>query len=141
MSEEDHSALDTLLESIEGVELKRGRKYVEILYMGGFIQYVRSELIDGVLTSGRISIATTDLDGEYNYESFQEIEKLYKKLRNWLKIRSTNKLLCFSEKTGRSSIMPVKNFWLCEGAEKLITTDGIRLKQFISTYAVFELGR
>ena len=140
MSAEDHSALDKLLNGIGGVELKSGENYDEILYLDGFIQYARSELIDGVLTGGRIAIASTDLDGTYNCESYIEVEKLYKKLRNWLKKRSTNKLLCFNEKIGRGTIMPVKNFWLCKGAEELVRANEVRLKQFNSTYAVFELA-
>jgi len=140
MNDEDHASFDELLHSIPGISIKHGKSYDEILLSDGFVQYQRSELINNVLTAGRIAIATTDLDGEYNFTSHQEIEKLYKKLRNWLKKRSLNALICFNEQLGENTTQPVKNFWLCNGAESQVKTQGIKLKQFESGNVVFKLA-
>ena len=140
MSDNDHSLFDDYVLSFPSVSIKKGKSYDEILLLDGFIQYDRSNLSNGILTSGRIAIASTDLDGQLNFEEHDEIEKLYKKLRNWLKKRCINKLVCFNENIGESTLQPVKNFWLCEGAAEIVKSQNIKLKQFVSTYAVFKLA-
>ena len=140
MSDSDHAEFDEFILSFPGVTIKTGKSYDEIILLDGFVQYDRSNLSDGILTSGRIAIATTDLDGNLNFTSDKEIEHLYKELRKWLKKKSTNKLACFNEKMGESTLQPTKNFWLCEGAEEMKKSHNIKLKQYVSTHAVFKLA-
>ena len=140
MSDNDHSLFDKHILEFPGVSIKKGKSYDEILLLDGFIQYERSKLSDGILTSGRIAIATTDLDKKVNFEAHREIEEFYKKLRSWLKKRSVNKLVCFNEKIGESTLQPVKNFWLCSGAAEIVQIQNVKLKQYVSTYAVFRMA-
>jgi hypothetical protein len=140
MNQEDHAAFDDHLRSFDGVSIKQGKHFDEILLDDGFIQYERSLLEDGVLTSGRIAIASTDLDGSYNFSSYQEVESLYKKLRNWLKKRSVNSLVCYNEKSESPTTQVVKNFWLGAGAEAALKESAIKLKQFKSGNVVFKLA-
>jgi len=140
MSENDHSLFDEYVLSFSGVSIKNSKGFYEILLLDGFIQYERSKLSNGILTSGRVAIATTDLDGQLNFEAYDEIEELYKNLRNWLKKRCINKLVCCNEKIGESTLQPVKNFWLCEGAAEIVKSGNIKLKQFESTHTVFRLA-
>lgn len=138
MNQDDHAAFDDHLLSIDGVSLKQGKLFDEILFDDGFIQYQRSILEDGILTSGRIAIASTDLEGSYNFSSHQAVEALYKKLRNWLKKRSINTLVCYNEKSENHAVQAVKNFWLVTGAEALLNESAIKLKQFKSGNVVFK---
>ena len=92
MSDDDHSRFDEFLTKFANIKIVSGNSFDEIHLLDGSIQYVRSAQIGTVITSGRIAIATTDLDGNRNYDSYPEVEKLYRSLRNWLKKRSTNKL-------------------------------------------------
>ena len=94
MSTEDHASFDELLRSIPGITIALGKSFDEILLLDGRIQYARSQLSDNILTAGRIAIATMDLAGNHNFDSYEEVEKLYKKLRSWLKKHSTNELVC-----------------------------------------------
>ena len=98
MSQDDHAAFDGHLLTIDGVSIKQGKSFDEILFGDGFIQYERSILEEGVLTSGQIAIASTDREGVYNFSSHKAVEELYKNLRNWLKKRSINTLVCYNEK-------------------------------------------
>lgn len=140
MSLEDHVAFDEHIRSLPDICLEHRELYDEIIVSDGFIQYQRSKLINGVLTAGRIAIATTDLSGEYSFASYQEVETVYQKLRNWLKKRSINTLVCFKENMGENSTQPINNFWLCEGAEALVKGQGVRLKEFDSAYVAFKLA-
>ncbi len=140
MNQEDHAAFDEHLHSIDGVSIRQGEHFDEILLDDGFIQYERSQLEDAILTSGRIAIASTDLDGAYNFSSHQAVEALYKKLRNWLKKRSINSLVCYNEKLKNPSPQSVKNFWLGAGAKAALHNSAIKLKQFKSGNAVFKLA-
>lgn len=140
MNQDDHAVFDDHLRSIDGVSIKQGKHFDEILLDDGFIQYERSLLEDGVLTSGRIAIASTDLDGAYNFSSHQIVESLYKKLRNWLKKRSVNSLVCFNEKSENPTTQAAKNFWLGPGAEVTLNDPAIKLKQFKSGNVVFKLA-
>ena len=138
MSDDDHSRFDEFLTKFANIKIVSGNSFDEIHLLDGSIQYVRSAQIGTVITSGRIAIATTDLDGNRNYDSYPEVEKLYRSLRNWLKKRSTNKLVCFNEKIGRNSMKPVKNIWLCEGAAQKIERENLQLKQILTAAVVFE---
>ena len=140
MSQDDHAVFDDYLRSIDGVSIKKGENFDEILLDDGFIQYERSFLVDGILTSGRIAIASTNLDGAYNFSSHQAVESLYKKLRNWLKRRSVNSLVCFNEKSKNPATQIVKNFWLGVGAAITLNNLAIKLKQFKSGSIVFKLA-
>lgn len=140
MSDLDHSEFDDLIMSFPDVTIKKGKSYDEIILLDGFVQYERSNLSDGILTSGRIAVATTDLGGQFNFTSHKEIEHLYKELRKWLKKKSTNKLACFNENIGESTLQPTKKFWLCKGAEEMTKSHNIKLKQYVSTHAVFKLA-
>lgn len=140
MNQDDHTVFDEYLRSIHGVSIKQGKHFDEILLDDGFIQYERSFLEDRVLTSGRIAIASTDLDGAYNFSSHQAVESLYKKLRNWLKKRSVNSLVCFNEKSENPATQSVKSFWLGPGAEAILNDPAIKLKQFKSGNVVFKLA-
>ncbi|WP_444904246.1 hypothetical protein ACJJIU_03845 [Microbulbifer sp. CnH-101-E] len=140
MNQDDHAVFDEYLRSIDGVSIKQGKHFDEILLDDGFIQYERSLLEDRVLTSGRIAIASTDLDGAYNFSSHQAVESLYKKLRNWLKKRSVNSLVCFNEKSENPTTQAVKSFWLGPGAEATLNDPAIKLKQFKSGNVVFKLA-
>ncbi len=140
MSQEDHAGFDEHLRSLDGVSVERGKNFDEILYSDGSIQYERSQLLDGVLTAGRIAIATTDLDGNFNFTAHDEIETIYKKLRNWLKKRSMNNLVCFNENSQDRVTQATKNFWLANGAELSHKEQGIRLKQFYTGNVAFKLA-
>ena len=140
MSLEDHEAFDNHLRSIDGVIIKPGKHFDEIIFIDGLIQYQRSALEDGILTSGRIAIASTELDGSYNFSSHQEIEHLYKNLRKWLKKRSINTLVCYNEKSEEHIVQVVKNFWLATGAEAALKASTIKLKQFKSGNVAFKLA-
>ncbi|MBG56968.1 MAG: hypothetical protein CMK46_01620 [Porticoccus sp.] len=140
MSQDDHAAFDSHLLSIDGVTIKQGKHFDEIRLGDGFIQYERSILNEGILTSGRIAIASTDLERSYNFSSYQAVEALYKKLRSWLKKRSINTLVCYNEKSENYTVQAVKNFWLVTGAETLLNESGIKLKQFESGNVVFKLA-
>lgn len=140
MSQDDHAAFDDHLRSIDGVSIKKGKHFDEILFEDGFIQYERSLLEDGILTSGRIAIASTDLDGSYNFSLHEAVESLYKQLRSWLKKRSINSLVCYNEKSERPAVQAVKNFWLATGAEATLNESSIKLKQFKSGSVVFKLA-
>ena len=139
MNENDHALFDEFLSSVPEIKIKPGKNFDEILYLDGNIQYERSELLEDVLTGGRIAIATTDLDGNYNFYHYKETERLYGKLRNWLKKRSKNTLICFNEGIDNGTIMPVNNFWLLGGAESQVRANEIKLKQFKSGNVVFIL--
>ena len=138
MNQDDHAAFDNHLLSIDGVSLKQGKLFDEILFDDGFIQYQRSIFEDGILTSGRIAIASTALDGSYSFSSHQTVEALYKKLRSWLKKRSINTLVCYNEESENHAVQAVKNFWLVTGAEALLNESAIKLKQFKSGNVVFK---
>lgn len=141
MSQDDHAAFDEHLRSIDGVSIKPGKYFDEILLNDGFIQYERSVLEEGILTSGRIAIASTDLEDSYNFSSHQAVEAMYKKLRNWLKKRSINTLICYNEKSVNPAAQPVKNFWLLTGAEAMLNDSAIKLKQFKTGNVVFKLSK
>ena len=140
MSQDDHAAFDDHIRSIDGASIKKGKHFDEIQFEDGFIQYERSLLEDGILTSGRIAIASTDLDGSYNFSSHKAVESLYKQLRNWLKNRSINSLVCYNEKSESPTVQAVKNFWLATGAEATLNEPSIKLKQFKSGNVVFKLA-
>ena len=140
MNNEDHSLFDEFISKIDGVEIKTGQFFDDIYLLDGKIQYERSKLDNGVLSAGRIAIATTDLDGNYNFSSFAEIEKLYKKLRNWLKKRSINNLVCFNESLDSTVVVPTKNFWVAKGALNNLKASEIKFKQFHSASVVFKLA-
>jgi hypothetical protein len=140
MNQDDHSTFDKHLMSIDGVSIKLGDHFDEIRLNDGFIQYVRSNLENGILTSGRIAIASTDLDGCFNFSSHEAVETLYKKLRNWLKKHSVNTLVCYNEKSKEPATQAVKNFWLSSGAENELKESAIKLKQFKSGNVVFKLA-
>jgi len=140
MNQDDHTVFDEYLLSIDGVSIKSGKHFDEICLGDGFIQYERSNLESGVLTSGCIAIASTDLEGVYNYSSHQEIESLYKKLINWLKKRSSNSLVCYNEKADNPTTQAINNFWLVTGAEAALNESAIKLKQFKSGNVVFKLA-
>lgn len=140
MNQDDHVAFDNHLLSIDGVSIKHRKHFDEILFDDGFIQYQRSILEDGILTSGRIAIASTDLEGSYNFSSHQAVEALYKKIRSWLKKRSVNTLVCYNEKSEKPAAQTVKNFWLLTGAEAMLNESAIKLKQFKSGNVVFNLA-
>ncbi|EPG0368242.1 hypothetical protein ACSWVZ_001057 [Photobacterium damselae] len=139
MNQDDHAAFDDHLRSINGVSIKHEKHFDEILLDDGFIQYEQSLLKDGILTSGCIGIASTDLDGAYNFSSHQAVESLYKKLRNWLKKRSVNALVCYNERSENPTTQSVKNFWLGAGAAATLNNSAIKLKQFKSGNVVFKL--
>ncbi|MFD2178573.1 hypothetical protein [Veronia pacifica] len=139
MNQDDHAVFDDHLRSIDGISIKQGKHFDEILMGDGFIQYERSRLEDGVLTSGRIAIASTDLDGAYNFSSRQAVESVYKKLRDWLKKRSVNALVCYNEKSENPATQSIKNFWLGAGAAATLNNSAIKLKQFKSGNIVFKL--
>lgn len=140
MNQDDHIAFDEHLLSIEDVSIKSGEHFDEIHLSDGFIQYERSILTNGVLTSGRIAIASTDLDGCFNFTSHEVVETLYKKLRNWLKKRSINSLVCYNEKSSQPVVQATKNFWLLSCAEAELKESSIKLKQFESGNVVFKLA-
>ncbi len=140
MNQEDHTAFDEHILSIEGVSIKLGEHFDEVCLDDGFIQYERSQFINGVLTAGRIAIASTDLEGCSNISSHEEIESLYKKLRRWLKKKSHNKLVCYNEKLKEPTTQPIKNFWLAPSAEVELKESGVKLKQFESGNVAFKLA-
>lgn len=140
MSQEDHKFFDEYILSIEEPTIEHGNHFDEIQLLDGSIQYERSQLDNDVLTAGRIAIATTDLEGNYNFTSHKEIESLYKKLRSWLKKRSVNNLVCFNEKAEESATQKVNNFWVSTGAETIVKEKGIKLKQFESGNVAFKLA-
>ncbi|WP_374917116.1 hypothetical protein [Shewanella seohaensis] len=138
MNQDDHAAFDNHLLSIDGVSLKQGKLFDEILFDDGFIQYQRSILEDGILTSGRIAIASTALDGSYNFSSHQAVEALYKKLRSWIKTRSINTMVCYNDNLEKQTVQAVNNLWLATGAEAMVNESAIKLKQFRSGNVVFK---
>lgn len=140
MSQDDHEAFDGHLRTIDGVSIKQGKSFDEIIFGDGFIQYERSILEEGVLTSGRIAVASTDPEGFYNFSSHEAVEELYKRLRNWLKKRSINTLVCYNEKSENHTVEAVKSFWLAAGAEALLNESAVKLKQFKSGNVVFKLA-
>ena len=73
MSQEDHISFDEYIFSIEGTSIEHGNHFDEIQLLDGSIQYERSQLVNDALTAGRIAIATTDLEGNYNFTSHKEI--------------------------------------------------------------------
>ncbi len=81
------------------------------------IQLLHSKCKDDVLISGRIAIATHGFQIQCN--DAERAEKVFKKLRNWIKKRYNNHLNCRSI-YGEGKTSPVKNFW--------VGTDAIRWK-------------
>ena len=140
MNQDDHAAFDDHLYNIDGVSIRKGAHFDEILFNDGFIQYKRSFLEDGILTAGRIAIASTGLEGSYNFSSHEGVESLYRKLRGWLKKRSINALVCYNERSENPEPQAVKNFWLVTGAESALNKSAIKLKQFKSGNVVFALA-
>ncbi len=140
MNQYDHIAFDEHLLSIENVSIKSGEQFDEIHLDDGSIQYERSILTNGVLTSGRIAIASTDLDDCLNFTSHGAVESLYKKLRSWLKKRSINTLVYYNEKSSQPAAQATKNFWLLSCAEAELKESSIKLKQFESGNVVFKLA-
>lgn len=110
MNQSDHTAFDDYLLSIDGVSIKFGEHFDEICLGEGFIQYERCHFQNGVLTSGRIAIASTDLDGCFNFSSHEVVEALYRKLGSWLMNCCINTLVCYIEKSVQSTTQVGKIF-------------------------------
>ena len=137
---EDHDDFDKFILSFDGLSIKHGNAFDKIHCFDGFIQYQRSQLMEGVLSAGRIAIATTDLNGNTNFSNSKEIEVIYKKLRRWLKKRCINSLVCFNEQFDNTTLQPVKTLWVAPSALDRCKNGKVKLKQFHSGFVVFKLA-
>lgn len=118
---------------------KSPKAYWKLLVNDCYIQFEPSKFHNNDLISGRIAIATHGLDKEPTCSYGTEAEKIYKKLRNWLKKTYTNKLLCRNINIEGSSQVS-KHLWIGPRAKKWKQKNLGLLKQFPSGFAVFELN-
>lgn len=91
------------------------------------IQFCPSVSKNSVLNSGRIAIATTGT--EQVYESSLKGERIFKRLRRWMRERYSNSLVCRNMNIPGSD-MAVRDFWVGPFAEAWVLEDAGRvLKQ------------
>ncbi|MEW6305801.1 MAG: hypothetical protein AB1705_20170 [Verrucomicrobiota bacterium] len=109
----------------------------------GDIQFLRSQRFGGILTAGRIALATTDLDGHGLYpDSASALVRIYKQMRRWLQTRYCNRLVCYSEffPVGQRKVQPARMFWLGPHAKSWLEKepDSV-LRQFRDGRVIFDL--
>ena len=101
------------------------------------IQLLRSRIQGGDLISGRISIATTGFG--LSYDSGADGERVYKRLRSWLKKTYSNNMTCRNVNI-ENSIMEIRNFWMSPRVFQLLRDDPtVILKQSVGGFVVFEI--
>jgi hypothetical protein len=117
---------------------KSSKIYWKLFLEDCYIQFEPSRILDGNLISGRIAIATHGLDKEATCKNPDDAEKVYRKYRNWLKKRYSNKLSCYNIHKPESK-QESKHFWIGPNAvEWKQKNDGL-LKQFPNGFVVFEI--
>ena len=106
----------------------------------GAIQFLPSEFFDNDLTAGRISFATTDIDGNDIFHNGRAmLEKVYRSLRRQIQTHYSNKLIAYTD--GLPSKYLYRNFWLGPSARIwLDTTPEACLRQFKGHSSVFVPG-
>lgn len=104
-----------------------------------FIQFIPCCIHDGDLISGRIALATHGLDKEPTCEDGLGAEKIYKKFRNWLKKRYSNKLTCRNIHIPDSS-QDSKHLWVGPNVQKWKQNNNGQLKQIPGGFVVFEFA-
>lgn len=101
------------------------------------IQLLRCSSDESQLLAGRISIATTGFGA--SYKSSQEAEKVYKRMRNWLKKSYSNRMTCRNVGI-EGSKTELKTFWASPRViEKVNSNPELVLRQIHSAPVVFEL--
>lgn len=133
MASRDEVEFERHIQSIDGVKIERGSSFDQLLVDGQHIQYGRSKLIGSILTSGRIAIYTGEDDGK-------EADRVYKKLRAWLRKRHSNKMVCFGVQAPEN-LVPTKNFWIGPQAQELALKEEIQLKQFVQGNVFFKVAQ
>ena len=101
------------------------------------IQFQPSRIFDNDLTAGRISLATTDLDGNDRFQNeTAALEKAYRSLRRHLQKTYSNKLAAYTD--GQASKYVYRNLWLGPFARSwLDNTPEAYLRQFRGHRSVF----
>lgn len=85
------------------------------------IQFLPSRRFDNDLTAGRISLATTDLDGKDRFRNeTATLEKVYRSLRRHIQKHYSNKLAAYTD--GQVSKYVYRNLWLGPFARSWLDT-------------------
>ncbi len=113
------------------------KSYWKLLIGDCYIQFIPCQIQDGDLIAGRIAIATHGLDKELTCANGIEAEKIYKKSRNWLKKRYTNKLTCRNIHKPENRQVS-KHLWIGANAKIWKQNNKGLLKQIPGGFVVFE---
>jgi hypothetical protein len=100
------------------------------------VQFLRSRLHRGELISGRIALATSGFG--LCCKAADECERLYKRLRSWLKKSYSNRMTCRNIRI-KNSRMAIRTLWVSPRVLELLRHDpSITLKQIPEAFVVFE---
>jgi hypothetical protein len=90
------------------------------------------------MTEGRLSIATTDLDGNIiRPRTAEKVQRHYNTLRRFIKRHYTNNLVCYDQDDPLSA-MDVKDLWLGPEAAKWLAASKRRvLRQIDGVNTIF----
>jgi hypothetical protein len=100
------------------------------------VQFLRSRVRRRELISGRIALATSGFG--LVFDSAADGERLYKRLRAWLKKSYNNELTCRNSRIDNSK-MEIKNFWVSSRVIALLREEpDLSLKQIPESFVVFE---
>jgi len=110
----------------------------QIYYQFGeeHIQFCFSKQFDEILTVGRIALKTKASDNDA-----KRAERLYKRMRNWIKKTYICDLFVYNTKTMKKEeaqpVMPKKSFCASVRCKKLMDEQKIILKQYKNTFSEF----
>lgn len=98
------------------------------------VQFMRSRIRRDELISGRIALATSGLA----LDNAADGERLYRRLRGWLKKSYSNKMTCRNTRIENGK-MEIKNFWMSSRVIALLHRElDLTLKQIPEGFVVFE---
>ncbi len=125
--------IDTFLEFIDGIDEESEAQY--FFTIGDCkIQLLRSRQKGNQLISGRISIATHGF--ELNYKSGKDAEKVYSKMRRWIK-KSYHNNLTVENINIENSKQEINYFWISERVIK--GSKNLTLRQIPNSPVVFKI--
>lgn len=100
------------------------------------VQFLRSRIRRRELISGRIALATSGFG--LAFDSAADGERLYKRLRAWLKKSYSNDLTCRNTRIENSKT-EIKNFWVSGRVVAFLRQEpDLSLKQIPESFVVFE---
>ncbi|MEO5715526.1 MAG: hypothetical protein ABIT37_18755 [Luteolibacter sp.] len=136
MTAEDEAEFVSIAEDLAD-RVDRGSDAQWFFWIGDCsVQFQRSRIRRSELISGRIALATSGFG--LAFDSAADGERLYTRLRGWLKKSYSNKLTCRNMRIENSK-MEIKNFWVSQRVIALLHREpDLTLKQIPEAFVVFE---